>query len=479
MKKSLTIPSIAIVFVLTGCGGSDSIDTSESSNPSTAVAQAIIAPGSVCTNGGVQISVGIDENANGVLDNNEVDAVEVICNGIDGLVGVTGSSGTDGLTSLIRMADEVAGANCLEGGIKVEAGLDDNGNGILEDVEVDAVNYVCNANVPTQDIVASYSIDHDKCLIADTSEATADYMLGSTPMKNLLWNCASFDNYFNVRVEMVFSDTGNSCFEVGSQNIWDLTQDVQVSAGNCNEPATVPVNPLFMVNNTSVSARINISDYGTETIVFDEVIENNGGVSAIGMYSSFQPTVIINNVQPPTGGYQIDMIKAGETYDTSVSTRGDFGMGGSMAILAGETITYLYTLHDMLGNKLTEKTFTYTFPPAGVPDLLVNSFNPSVYINVAGGLCVNIGQIGVTNLNDAFAYGVNLEITTSSLPYPPRREIALYANEDRSFDFGEMQCDYNHAHNVGDQISFEAKIWKWDPISNIDIDSATVIVTIQ
>lgn len=42
---------------------------------------------SQCPNGGVSINHGIDDNGNGVLDSNEIDGTEVVCNGRDGTDG--------------------------------------------------------------------------------------------------------------------------------------------------------------------------------------------------------------------------------------------------------------------------------------------------------------------------------------------------------------------------------------------------------
>ncbi|MDP2691325.1 MAG: DUF4215 domain-containing protein [bacterium] len=48
------------------------------------------------------------------------------------------------LNSLVKQSPEGAGSNCAYGGIKVESGVDDNGNGILDTKEIDNTSYVCN-----------------------------------------------------------------------------------------------------------------------------------------------------------------------------------------------------------------------------------------------------------------------------------------------------------------------------------------------
>jgi len=66
--------------------------------------------------------------------------------GAVGPIGLTGVAGTNGLNALVNTTTEAAGANCVNGGTKVEYGLDDNNNGILDLVEVEAAltKYVCN-----------------------------------------------------------------------------------------------------------------------------------------------------------------------------------------------------------------------------------------------------------------------------------------------------------------------------------------------
>jgi hypothetical protein len=66
--------------------------------------------------------------------------------GAVGAQGSPGVAGTNGLNALIKTTAEPAGANCTNGGTKIETGLDANGNGVLEIGEVDAsqTQYVCN-----------------------------------------------------------------------------------------------------------------------------------------------------------------------------------------------------------------------------------------------------------------------------------------------------------------------------------------------
>ena len=49
-----------------------------------------------CPNGCIQIDYGVDDNASGMLDANEVDGTEYICHGSDGAPGAQGEPGAAG-----------------------------------------------------------------------------------------------------------------------------------------------------------------------------------------------------------------------------------------------------------------------------------------------------------------------------------------------------------------------------------------------
>ena len=66
--------------------------------------------------------------------------------GATGATGLQGPSGNNGLNQVVKTTIEPAGANCTAGGIKIEFGLDNNNNGILDVAEVNTslTKYVCN-----------------------------------------------------------------------------------------------------------------------------------------------------------------------------------------------------------------------------------------------------------------------------------------------------------------------------------------------
>lgn len=104
--------------------------------------QVTVGGASSCTNGGHLIEVGSDVDANGTIEPLEVSSSFEVCNGRDGLNGQDGQAGEDGKAALIRTTNDGA-IMCAAGGNLLEVGLDDDGDGILDDAEVDSSFEVC------------------------------------------------------------------------------------------------------------------------------------------------------------------------------------------------------------------------------------------------------------------------------------------------------------------------------------------------
>jgi hypothetical protein len=93
-----------------------------------------------CSSGGYKITSGIDLNVNNILEFNEIQNTEFICNGDDGINGI------DGKNPLINVISEPKGEFCSAGGLKIINGIDSNNNGLLEATEIKSVNYACNGS---------------------------------------------------------------------------------------------------------------------------------------------------------------------------------------------------------------------------------------------------------------------------------------------------------------------------------------------
>lgn len=97
-----------------------------------------IEAGPECPAGGVTIESGRDQNGDGALSDSEVNAAETTY----ACSGGTGDAGVNGLT---LAAIEPPGAQCPGGGVRIDTGLDLDANGALSAGEVRSTQYVCNA----------------------------------------------------------------------------------------------------------------------------------------------------------------------------------------------------------------------------------------------------------------------------------------------------------------------------------------------
>lgn len=81
-----------------------------------------------CPNGGVDIELGIDENADGQLSADEVDRVVTVCNGIDGADGDAGPQGTPGddgtSCTVVDNGDGTKTITCGDASVTVSDGVD-------------------------------------------------------------------------------------------------------------------------------------------------------------------------------------------------------------------------------------------------------------------------------------------------------------------------------------------------------------------
>ncbi|MBO4710706.1 collagen-like protein [bacterium] len=112
------------------------------SDGKNALAKTSSANSSECLNGGVKIEIGIDDDRDGELDDSEVDETKYACNG---------PAGKDGDNALVNITDEPQGANCPKStGVKIEIGIDKDGDGELTGDEISNTKYICNGKNGSQ-----------------------------------------------------------------------------------------------------------------------------------------------------------------------------------------------------------------------------------------------------------------------------------------------------------------------------------------
>jgi len=128
--------------------------------------------GANCADGGTKIEAGVDTNDNGTLDASEVTSTSYVCEGGNG------NNGNNGHSSLVATSDEPAGANCPFGGVKIETGLDTNDDGVLGASEVNAAatSFVCNV-APSGALSPSTGINVTVHSVSTTSPVTVRFAM--------------------------------------------------------------------------------------------------------------------------------------------------------------------------------------------------------------------------------------------------------------------------------------------------------------
>ncbi|AFE03786.1 putative lipoprotein [Corallococcus coralloides DSM 2259] len=115
-------------------GGCDAIDLLEITQRDAKTRVRPEPPGEHCEFGGDAVESGLDRDRDGELDDAEVTATDYVCDAALPQV-------------LTRARTEPHGANCTLGGQAVQSGLDQDGSGQLDDAEVSATEYVCATSV--------------------------------------------------------------------------------------------------------------------------------------------------------------------------------------------------------------------------------------------------------------------------------------------------------------------------------------------
>ena len=174
--------------------------------------------GDNCAEGGKRIDSGVDDNSDGVLDAEEIDVTSFVCNG------PTGSAGPAGSNSLVGVTAEVAGINCAAGGFKIDSGVDDNANSVLEVGEIDSSPvYLCNGE---QGVAGAAGLDG----AAGATGAQGDSSLLVVNIEAEGSNCALGGH----RIDSGVDDNGNSILDGA---------EVDETSYLCNsEPTETPLN---------------------------------------------------------------------------------------------------------------------------------------------------------------------------------------------------------------------------------------------
>jgi hypothetical protein len=154
---------------------------------------AAVPAGSQCADpvGGIQITAFIDANNNGTLDGAEVSSTQTVCYQAPG---PAGTASTTGMATLASLTSEPAGSACANGGKRFTVGLDANANGVLEAFEARAPAYLCNSTGPDVSISIIDEAKGGNCAnagkqisTASGTDTTTSYLCYAAPGLTTTW----------------------------------------------------------------------------------------------------------------------------------------------------------------------------------------------------------------------------------------------------------------------------------------------------
>lgn len=166
------LAACAVLATLAACGGGSGETASTAATPLPALATAVPTTSDSCTDGAMTIRIGLDANANGVLDESEVSYTQLVCTG-------------DGEAAWqVSFVAEPAGANCAAGGQRALFGPDTDGDGVVQASESRTSGYVCNGAAGATGPAGSNGTDGTNGVtwttVASDTDAAADtgYLVG-------------------------------------------------------------------------------------------------------------------------------------------------------------------------------------------------------------------------------------------------------------------------------------------------------------
>jgi hypothetical protein len=144
------------------------------------------------------------------------------------LFGCQGPAGEAGWNSVVKTSTELPGDNCSNGGIKIESGIDINGNGVLDLDEIDQTQYVCNGEEGEEDKLITLLVGG---WISNNTDIPVVYS-SSLPYFDIR-NYSNIDSAFLYVSDIkTFDEYNNDIVGEGTIELYDMTNNQVIE--NCS-----------------------------------------------------------------------------------------------------------------------------------------------------------------------------------------------------------------------------------------------------
>lgn len=242
--------------------------------------------------------------------------------GSPGQNGSSGDKGSDGLTSLVRQRPLASGSvACNKGGVIVESGLDESGNGVLDDSEVGAGQAICNSGQLNQQMnfnrIATFPVcTQTGSSCADDATTAAEIVAVSTDGMTLIYSNSPAEQVGFIDIRDPASPAPLGAVDLGSE---------PTSVAVVGPHALVGVNRS--ANYVEVAGSLEVIDIATRSIVRSMDLGGQPDSVAVSPDGQFAVVVIENErdedlgdgapPQLPAGGLIIvDLAGAPATWTT-------------------------------------------------------------------------------------------------------------------------------------------------------------------
>ncbi|OQP39825.1 hypothetical protein A4H97_16520 [Niastella yeongjuensis] len=124
--------------------------------------------------------------------------------------------GPAGKNSLINQVAEPAGVNCAVGGVKIVSGIDANSNNVLDSNEIQKTDFVCNANgIYNKETIINFPIPSSPYLAIELTDemeslSAIDFNIANYPADSVAFSAyiSSYDGLATTSVEL-YDQTNN------------------------------------------------------------------------------------------------------------------------------------------------------------------------------------------------------------------------------------------------------------------------------
>lgn len=266
----------------------------------------------------------------------------VACSGDDGRNGSNGSNGSNGLTSLVAQTEIGSGPDCAFGGIRVDSGIDANGDGTLDAGEISSTNFLCEngfwlqllhfADVDGNEATALSNVDEFSALIdgfRNDDEYGADTLVVSSGD-----NVIPGPRWFAAEDSSIRSLTGSN--EPGHvDHLWMNEFGVAASAVGNHE---LDQGPGEFADSISSESRDGVTFPGTQFPYLAANIDFSGEsdftIGVDGDNAGNMPRQVAGSAVYRVGGEWVGLVGASTPELPNITSTGSLTVSGDTAMVA-------------------------------------------------------------------------------------------------------------------------------------------------